>query len=213
MFAFIGWLHLQLFRLVFLVTVAVVRLPLKAVASTVKAILALLGEEVQRWASIGVAALMVFGLAKVAVAFNYPGKKWVLLVVVLFGCAWFYAVLKAISYTLHNNLRQVRTRQMFRALDRRTAQLPEQLNAMRQEATVQAAAKAKGTPLEGMFYANRSARAEEAEAERVAAEEAEAQRRVAAEQVARDQADAEARERRLDELAALEPDPYAHREG
>ena len=63
------------------------------------------------------------------------------------------------------------------------------------------AKKARGTPVEGAWSSNRSARAEEQAAAHRAAEQA-------AEKAERDRMSREDDDRERDRLAALEPDPY-----
>jgi hypothetical protein len=183
----LGYVHSLLFRLL----LWLLSLPVKAVWTTVRAVLALLGEEFQRWAGLIVSGLLVFLAGKAALNYGPPSiKKQLVLGTLALVVMWVYALKRSIAYTRHNNLRAVRQRQWFRQVAGMEQRLGERFRDG-------AARTARGTPMEGMFRSNREERAREEEREAAAAEQAAAEREAAMEQ-----------ERQLDDLADLEPSPY-----
>lgn len=178
MFAALGFLHAQALRL----CISVLKLPFQALAGTIKAMVALAGEEVQRWLGVLVSGFLVYLLAKSVLAFGHPPKP-VLWVVALMAALWFYAVLRAAHYTVRNNLLRVRQRRQFQQLSRDVNRVGERVG---ERITDGMARATEGTPVGRVFGSNRE---RQAQAEAAAAEAAED-------------------EARRDELAALEPDPY-----
>lgn len=175
MFSLLGWLHALAFRF----CVWLLKLPFQAVASTIRALLALLGEELRRWLSVVMAGLMVWVIARAALKFA-SGVPAVMLVVALMAALWFYGLLRAAHYTWTNNLVRVRQRQYFKQLVGQQAELGDRLQAMRGEVVQGVARRARGTVAESVFQSNRAKRAEEQAAAEATAERAERERAAAA---------------------------------
>lgn len=158
-----------------------------AVGSTLRAVLALLGEEFRRWAGLVAWGAVIFLAGKATMKFAPAGTERPLaLTVLLLAGIWAIAAMRAARYTLHNSLRLVRQRLAFRDLRSDVGRLGERWDGMVEGL----ANRTRGTRRGRMFRSNR-------QAEDAAAEQAE-----------RDQRAAEADEQRRDELAALEPNPY-----
>jgi hypothetical protein len=191
MFKALAWLHTQLLRL----CVWLLALPFKALWSTLGAMLALLGEEAQRWAGIVVSGLLIFAAGKATLLYAPASiKKPLVLVVIVLVLVWAFAAKRAARFSMRNNLIQVRQRRAFRELKGDVSKIGGRLGDFRDGAVDTMATRARGTPFEGMIGSNRAAH-RDAEADRAAA---------AARAAAED-------DRRREELADLEPDIYAHR--
>ena len=185
MFNALAQVHGLLLRLV----LWLLKQPLIAMAGLVKASIALLGEESRRWSGILMAGLMILGVCWVILK-TAADHKLAMLLVVLLGMGWLAAVFKAAQLTTENRIWKVRQRQMFRKLSGIEDRLGDRM--------VQGMARAtRDTPIGGVFGSNREADAREQRQAQAAAQQAEADRQAVAE-----------RERRLDELTALEPNPY-----
>jgi signal transduction histidine kinase len=163
--------------------------PFIAMAGLVKASIVLLGEEARRWAGVLMAGLMILGVCWVILKMA-SDQTLAMLLVVLLGMGWLAAVFKALELTMVNRIWKVRQRQMFRKLSGIEDRLGERVTDTMARAT-------QGTPIEGVFRSNRDRRDQEQADAQAAEEQAEAQRQ-----------EAEERERHLDEMTALEPNPY-----
>jgi hypothetical protein len=172
--------------------IGLLKLPGRAVWRTAEGVLLWLGEEFRRWATMTVAGLMIFLFGKAVL--NYappPVKKQLVMITLVLVAIWSLVAFRAAWFTLHNNLRWVRQRQWFREMKGEVKGLRGSVGEWLAEAT-------QGTPMEGAFRSNRQRRDEEAADARAAAQQAEADRQATIEH-----------EQRLDELAALEPNPHA----
>lgn len=171
MFKFLGWLHGLLFRLV----LRLLTIPFRAIWAAVLLVLAMLGEEVRRWAGIVVSGLLVVGAGKAVLTFApAPTRMPLSLAVLLLLCIWALAVRRAAWYSAHNNLRGVRQRRAFRELSGEVSDVRQRLPEMMARATW-------GTPAQGAFRSNRQRVHREAEQEaraRDAAAEEERRRRM-----------------------------------
>lgn len=184
----LGQIHSLLLRLL----LWALKLPFKALLSTVRAMLLLLGEEFQRYTGLVVAGLLILLAGKAVLNYAPAGTKEPLVMTVLvLVCIWALAVRRAVHFTMHNNLFRVRQRMAIQNLFGQLGEVRERLGGRVAQAI-------RGTPAGRVFSSNREV---DAQAVRDAqAAEARAER-------ARREADAE--EHRLDELAVLEPDPYS----
>lgn len=183
MFRFLAWVHGLLFRLCWWA----LRLPFRALWATVLAIVALLGEEVRRWLGLLLMGLMIYLAGKATIGVAPDSIKLPLVLVVLaLVCIWALAVLRAVRFTLGNNLRAVRQRMYFRELKGEVGQLGARWDG----AVEKMAARTQGSRAGRLFKDNR-------DADDLAAERAERERRRV-----------EAEEARRNEAADLEPDPY-----
>src|SRR5215216_4731871 len=96
----LGYVHGLLFRLV----LWVLMLPVRAAWSTVRAMLALLGEETQRYVGLAVTGLLLVAAGKATLAWAPPSiKKQLVLAELVMLCIWAFAVRRAIRYTRHTN--------------------------------------------------------------------------------------------------------------
>jgi hypothetical protein len=175
----LGWVHALLLRL----CLWILKLPFQALAGTIKAMLALVGESVQRALSILVSGLLIYLIAKAVLTIPHPPKP-ALWTVALMAALWFYAFLRAAHYIATNNLIRVRQRLLFRQLAGMEGRLGDRLEGLRDGAFDTMATRARGTPFEGMFGSNRQRRDEEQAEAQATAEQAEADRRAAAAEAA-----------------------------
>jgi hypothetical protein len=173
MFKFLAWIHALLFRLVLWALLV----PLKAVLAAVTLVVAWLGEEFRRWAGLAVSGALLVIAGKAVLNYAPPEMKQPLaLTVMALLAVWALAVARSARYTRHlirANLQPVRTRRTFRQLFGKQAELGEQVKGVRTDIGKGMARRARGTPAEGVFRANREARAAEHE-EAVAAAQREA---------------------------------------
>lgn len=169
MFKLLGWLHLKLYQAV----LWLLGLPFKALWSFLLAVLALLGEELRRWAGIAMFGLLVFLAGKATLSYApMPVKKPLVLAELALVAVWSLVAFRAARYTMSNNLRLVRQRMYFRSLI-------GEVRDIRGRFTDGLARAAHGTPVGGVFKSNREKDAR-AEAQARAAQQR------AAEQAARD---------------------------
>jgi hypothetical protein len=181
LFSALAYVHAQLLRL----CLWLLKLPFKALWSSLLAVVALLGEEFRRWAGLAVAGLLIVGAGKATLQFAPAGaRRPLVLTVLVLLVVWALAVRRAVRVTRRNNLVAVRQRQAFRELRGDVGQI-------RGRVTDGLARATRDTPFGGAFKGNReeTAKAEArvaaeiraAEAERMAAE---AEQRVWDEQAA-----------------------------
>ena len=188
----IVWVHNLVYRLVF----GLVRLTLSLVWRWVLVVVALLSEEVRRYAGLALsgAIIVLMGKLFLVVPVPEPVRRWLVLSLLVVLAIWAMAVRRAVRYTRHNNLYRMRQKKSVRDLHEKVGDIQGRVNEG-------LARRARGTPLEGAWSANRSARAEEQAAAQRAAERAE-------EKAKRDRVARETTDRELDRLAELEPDPF-----
>jgi hypothetical protein len=185
--ALIVWIHNLIYRLAF----ALVRLIVGSIWRWMLVVYALLHEEVRRYLGLALSGtlIVVFGKATL----NYappPSKRWLVLLTLVMLAIWAMAVRRGIRFTRHNNLIRVRNRAAIQSM-------AADIAGTRRQVAEGLARRTQGSRTGRLFKANRDAD-EAANAQAVAARrEAEAAHRAA-----------EADERRRDELAALEPNPY-----
>ena len=176
MLGLLGWLHAALFRLV----LWLLKMPLKALWALLLSVLALLGEEFRRWLGILVAGLMIAGVSWLALKVAAQ-QVLVLLTVLLMGFVWLYGVFRALRLTAENRVWKVRQRQAFRELRGEVSQVGERVTDALGSARDGLAKRAKGTPAEGLFWANRDDKAKAEADAQAAAEQAGREQVVAAE--------------------------------
>lgn len=181
MFSLLAKLHGLLFRL----CLWLLMVPLRALWAAGMLVVAWLGEEFRRWAGLAVSGAMLVLAGRAVLNYAPPEVKQplALTVLVLLGI-WALAVARAARYTrflIRNNLQPVRTRQTFRKLFGKQAELGEQVKGYRADVAKGIARRARGTVAEGAFPSNRAARAREAAAAQAAAEETERQQAAEAE--------------------------------
>ena len=186
--ALIVWIHNLVYRLIF----GLVRLTLSLVWRWVLVVVALLSEEVRRYAGLALsgAIIVLMGKLFLVVPVPEPVRRWLVLSLLVVLAIWAMAVRRAVRYTRHNNLYRVRQKQSVRDLHSKVGDIQGRV-------TDGLAQRTRGTAMEGVFSANRSARAEERAAAERATEKAE-----------RDRMSQEETDRELDRLAELEPDPF-----
>lgn len=198
-------LHMLLFQLLVWLFIKV---PVRSVSAFLKTALAWLHMEVKRWLGVFVGGLFVLVAAQALIKASPPGSNWRMLALLL--CLfWLVALFSAARLTMeYLSLRRVRQSQAFREIHQLAGQAAEHAKAARENVVVTAAEKTKNTPAGKAFRKNREAAAAQLERERLAAERSEAERIAVVEQAERDQQVAWERERKLEELAAMEPSPY-----
>ena len=195
MFGLLAGLHALLFRAV----LWAIRLPLKSLWALVLSIVALLGEEARRWLGVLVAGGMIFAVSWVTLKVAAQ-QRLALLLVLLAGMTWLWAVFRAAHLTAENRVWRVRQRQMFK-------ELRGEVGDLRGSLSEGLARRARGTPMEGLWKGNRTDRAREqaeadaaaAQAERERAEQAAWEQAVAAKRAEREQFAAAAAARRRSE--------------
>jgi hypothetical protein len=177
---FLIWLHTLLIRFCWWLVLLVPR----SLWAFARVVLAMLGEEFQRYAGLAVSGVMIFLAGKVTLAYSPDQfKRPLVMTVLLLVCIWAVAVRRAVHYTSHNSLRMVRQRQAFRDLAGDVGTIRKRMGDGLARATW-------GTPAQGAFRSNR---------QRVHRE---------TEQEARKRDEAAADDARRQELADLEPSPY-----
>jgi hypothetical protein len=181
MFTVLARLHGLLFRL----CLWLLRLPLQAIWAAFALVLAWLGEEFRRWAGLAASGALLVLAGKAVLNYAPPEvKKPLLLALLALLGIWALAVIRAARYTrflIRANLQPVRTRQTFKRLFGKQAELGKQIQATRADIGRGMARRARGTPLEGWWGSNREDRAREAAQAEAAAVQAEAERAAAAE--------------------------------
>jgi hypothetical protein len=176
--ALVGWLHAGLLRLLLWAA----RFLGRSLWNTVGAFLALLGEEVRRYLGLALWAVVIWLAGKATMNYAPPGTKTPLVLVILgLVVIWGLAVVRAVRFTRHNNLIRVRQRQYFRELRGEVSQVGERVTDALGSARDGLAKRAKGTPAEGLFWANRDEKAKAEADAHAAAEQAEREQTVAAE--------------------------------
>ncbi len=176
MFTLLGRLHLALFRLV----LWLLKMPLVALWALLLSVVALLGQEVRRWLGILVAGLMIAGVSW-AVLKVAADQVLALLVVMLLGFVWLFGVFRALRLTMANRIWKVRQQQAFKDLRGEVRGVGDRLQDTLGDARDGLARRAKGTPAEGLFWANRDAKAKAEADAQVAAAQAEREQAAATE--------------------------------
>jgi signal transduction histidine kinase len=190
-FQALAYVHAYLLR----VCLWLLRLPFRALWWTILGVVALVGEVLRRWAGVAVSGLLIVLAGKATLSFAPPDlKRPLVLALLVLVVLWALAVKRAAHLTKENNLIKVRQRQAFR-------ELKGDVRDLRGEAIEGMARATRDTPIGGVFGSNRQRRDKEAANARAAAEQA-------AEQAEANRQAAAERDRRLDELTALEPNPY-----
>ena len=209
MFKLFAWLHLVLFRLAAwllgqlgrLAVWLFITVPIAAVTRFGTTVLAWLHIMVRLWFGIAAGGIICLVAASALIKVSPAGSNW-RLVALLISLLWLLALFGAARFTMeYLSLRRVRQNQAFGEVRRGVAEVRGEVQAVRREIVSNAAQRARGTPAESLWAANRSARKEEQAAAERAAERA-------VERAERDRMSQEHDDRERDRLAALEPDPY-----
>ena len=162
---------------VFQLVLWIVKLPFRAGETFFKTVLAWLGMEVRRWVGILIGGVLVLIVAQAIVKRTQPGSAW-RLVALLMCLIWLVALFSAARLTMeYLSLRRVRQNRQFVELAEGVRNLQGQMRTLQGQLVSTAAAQQPWrTPVEGVFSANRSARAEERAAAQRAAAQAERER-------------------------------------
>jgi hypothetical protein len=116
-----------------LATFWVLKLPLLVLWSSIKTILALLGEETRRWLALALWGLLLVGSVRAAGAWLRPLLPLLLLALLI----WLWACSRAVHATINNRLAAVRARQFYKRLDEATSgmgdKIQEALTSLREE--------------------------------------------------------------------------------
>lgn len=192
--ALVGWLHIQLFRLVALALRGLlylfVKVPVQSLVRLGTAVLAWLHIMVRLWLGVAVGGVLALLAASALLRFSPAGSNW-RLVALLVCLVWLVVLFSAARFTVEwFSLRRVRQSEAFSRMGRNVEASRNEIREVRKELTDGLADRTRGTRPGRAFRRNRQL------------EDA------AAEQAAREQRAADADEARRDELAALEPDPY-----
>jgi hypothetical protein len=152
---------------VFQLVLWIVKLPFRAGQTFFKTVLAWLSMEVRRWVGILVGGALVLIVAQTILRETQPGSPW-RLVALLMCLIWLVALFGAARMTLeYLSLRRVRQNRQFVELGEGVRNLQGQMRTLQgQLASTAAAQQPLRAPVEGVFSANRSARAEERAAAR-----------------------------------------------
>jgi hypothetical protein len=152
---------------VFQLVLWIVKLPFRAGQTFFKTVLAWLNMEVRRWVGILVGGALVLIVAQTILRETQPGSPW-RLVALLMCLIWLVALFGAARMTLeYLSLRRVRQNRQFVELSEGVRNLQGQMRTLQGQLVSTAAAQQPWrTPVEGVFSANRSARAEERAAAR-----------------------------------------------
>ena len=152
---------------VFQLVLWIVKLPFRAGQTFFKTALAWLSMEARRWVGILVGGALVLFTAQTIVKQTQPGSIW-RLAALLMCLIWLVALFSAARLTLeYLSLRRVRQNRQFVELGEGVRNLQGQMRTLQgQLASTAAAQQPWRTPVEGVFSANRSARAEERAAAR-----------------------------------------------
>jgi hypothetical protein len=147
---------------VFQLVLWIVKLPFRAGETFFKTVFAWLSMEARRWVGILVGGALVLFIAQTIVKQAPPGSPW-RLVALLMCLVWLVALFGAARMTLeYLSLRRVRQNRQFVELGEGVRNLQGQLRTLQGQLVGPAAAQQPWrTPVEGVFSANRSARAEE----------------------------------------------------
>jgi hypothetical protein len=151
---------------VFQLVLWIVKLPFRAGQTFFKTVLAWLSMEARRWVGILVGGALVLIVAQTILRETQPGSPW-RLVALLMCLIWLVALFGAARMTLeYLSLRRVRQNRQFVELGEGVRNLQGQMRTLQSQLASTAAAQPWRTPVEGVFSANRSARAEERAAAR-----------------------------------------------
>ena len=146
---------------VFQLVLWIVKLPFRAGQTFFKTVLAWLNMEVRRWVGILVGGALVLIVAQTILRETQPGSPW-RLVALLMCLIWLVALFGAARMTLeYLSLRRVRQNRQFVELGEGVRNLQGQMRTLQGQLVGTAAHQPWRTPVEGVFSANRSARAEE----------------------------------------------------
>lgn len=156
---------------VFQLVLWVIKLPFRAGETFFKTLVAWLNIEARRWVGIGVGGVLVLIIARAILRETQPGSSW-RLVALLMCLIWLVALFSAARLTMeYFSLRRVRQARAFVELTEGVRNLQGQVSALQGQLVSTAAQRAPGSPVEGVFSADRSARAEERPAAQRAAHE------------------------------------------
>jgi hypothetical protein len=146
---------------VFQLVLWIVKLPFRAGETFFKTALAWLSMEMRRWVGILVGGALVLIIAQSIVKQTPPGSTW-RLVALLMCLIWLVALFSAARLTMeYLSLRRVRQNRQFVELGEGVRNLQGQMRTLQGQLVGTAAHQPWRTPVEGVFSANRSARAEE----------------------------------------------------
>lgn len=146
---------------VFQLVLWIVKLPFRAGQTFFKTVLAWLSMEVRRWVGIFVGGALVLIVAQTILRETQPGSPW-RLVALLMCLIWLVALFGAARMTLeYLSLRRVRQNRQFVELAEGVRNLQGQMRTLQGQLVGIAAQQPGRTRVEGVFSANRSARAEE----------------------------------------------------
>jgi hypothetical protein len=146
---------------VFQLVLWIVKLPFRAGQTFFKTVLAWLSMEVRRWVGILVGGALVLIVAQTILRETQPGSPW-RLVALLMCLIWLVALFGAARMTLeYLSLRRVRQNRQFVELAEGVRNLQGQMRTLQGQLVGIAAQQPGRTRVEGVFSANRSARAEE----------------------------------------------------
>jgi hypothetical protein len=139
----------------------IVKLPFRAGETFFKTVFAWLSMEVRRWVGILVGGALVLIVAQTILRETQPGSPW-RLVALLMCLIWLVALFGAARMTLeYLSLRRVRQNRQFVELAEGVRNLQGQMRTLQGQLVGIAAQQPGRTRVEGVFSANRSARAEE----------------------------------------------------
>jgi hypothetical protein len=152
---------------VFQLVLWIVKLPFRAGQTFFRTVLVWMGMEVRRWVGILVGGVLVLIVAQTIIRETQPGSPW-RLVALLMCLIWLVALFGAGRMTLeYLSLRRVRQNRQFVELAEGVRNIQGQVRSLQGQLVGTAAAQQPWrTPVEGVFSANRSARAEERAAAR-----------------------------------------------
>jgi hypothetical protein len=147
---------------VFQLVLWIVKLPFRAGQTFFRTVLVWMGMEVRRWVGILVGGVLVLIVAQTIIRETQPGSPW-RLVALLMCLIWLVALFGAGRMTLeYLSLRRVRQNRQFVELAEGVRNIQGQVRSLQGQLVGTAAAQQPWrTPVEGVFSANRSARAEE----------------------------------------------------
>jgi hypothetical protein len=146
---------------VFQLVLWIVKLPFRAGQTFSRTVLAWLSMEVRRWVGILVGGALVLIVAQTILRETQPGSPW-RLVALLMCLIWLVALFGAARMTLeYLSLRRVRQNRQFVELAEGVRNLQGQMRTLQGQLVGIAAQQPGRTRVEGVFSANRSARAEE----------------------------------------------------
>jgi hypothetical protein len=157
-----GRLGERLIGSVFQLVLWIVKLPFRAGDRFFKTILAWLNIEARRWVGILVGGALVLIVAQTIVKRTPPGSPWRLLAL-LMCLIWLVALFSAARLTMeYFSLRRVRQAREFAQISEGVRSLQGQVKTLQDQLVSTAAHQQPSrTRVEGVYAANRSARAEE----------------------------------------------------